>query len=89
MDNEQIRGRPLLLGVQTNPLAITLIDSVDGRQYVVPITPSSAQALAYALLAQVGAVPLPELLAAVKEEAASIARADEAFLSSMGVADAN
>jgi hypothetical protein len=87
MDDNEVRGAPLLLGLQTCPLAITLFSPHTGQKFIAPLTQVSAQALALALLAQpgVGGDVLPAVLQEYLEQKATRATGDNQFLSSMGV----
>jgi hypothetical protein len=58
------------------------------RRYLLPLDPVTGQALAFAILASVGTKLLPELEQDIIAEATKRAATDDAFLKSVGIADA-
>jgi hypothetical protein len=73
-----------LLELRTAPLGFQLT-TPDGRRHFVPLSTTAAQALILALLAQAGGAPTPELLTAIRADAAARGAADEEFLKNLGV----
>ena len=84
--NSNQPDRPLLLGLQRDPLAITLADPNSGLKYIAPLTPVAAESLAYALLSlpEVGITPSEAFRDAVREMAVEYAERDQKFLEDVG-----
>jgi hypothetical protein len=74
----------VLLELRTAPLGFQLT-TPEGNRHFIPLTITAGQALILALLARVGGAPTPELLAAIRSEAAARGAADEEFLKNLGV----
>ena len=86
---------PILLELRTDPslgFQVTVpLDEGQALRLFLPMTAEAAQGLALALLAQpgVGCELKPELAEAINREATRTFETDDAFLKSLGVADAS
>ena len=85
-DNEN--AIPLILGLRTDPLSLTLDVPGGGQRYVVPLTLEAAQGLALALLFRTpaGGKLEPALAEMIRAALAERDQEDAVFLKAAGVA---